>query len=256
MWQSIEEMFAGDLRLRLTASDVGIRAIEFEPFAPAGTAPKRRQPAADRGSAPVARLFRGPVAALRSSAGPGGHGISAARWLELTRIPYGETRSYQQMACAIGSPKAVRAVGAANGANPAAIVVPCHRVIGASGKLVGYGGGLPLKTPPPGPGARRVVRVRGGAGFNLPTPACGRVFSHHFQNQTLQIMRFRHGEQNRMILALRPALQHAQRAAGVERRCGHQFEQHSFADMVRGTSNSPECRREPAAASARRLISL
>ena len=66
-------------------------------------------------------------------------------WLELTRIPYGETRSYQQMACAIGSPKAVRAVGAANGANPVAIVVPCHRVIGASGKLVGYGGGLPLK---------------------------------------------------------------------------------------------------------------
>ena len=66
-------------------------------------------------------------------------------WLELTRIPYGETRSYQDLARAIGSPKAVRAVGAANGANPVAIVVPCHRVIGAGGKLVGYGGGLPLK---------------------------------------------------------------------------------------------------------------
>jgi len=66
-------------------------------------------------------------------------------WLELTRIPYGETRTYQEMASAIGAPKAVRAVGAANGANPVVIVVPCHRVIGANGKLTGYGGGLPLK---------------------------------------------------------------------------------------------------------------
>ena len=66
-------------------------------------------------------------------------------WGELERIPYGETRSYLQIAEAIGAPRAVRAVGAANGANPIPIVVPCHRVIGASGKLVGYGGGLPLK---------------------------------------------------------------------------------------------------------------
>jgi O-6-methylguanine DNA methyltransferase len=60
-------------------------------------------------------------------------------------IPYGETRSYLQIAVAIGSPRAVRAVGAANGANPVPIVVPCHRVIGANGKLVGYGGGLAMK---------------------------------------------------------------------------------------------------------------
>jgi methylated-DNA-[protein]-cysteine S-methyltransferase len=66
-------------------------------------------------------------------------------WEQLLTIPYGETRSYSQIANAIGAPSAVRAVGAANGANPVAIVVPCHRVIGASGKLVGYGGGLPLK---------------------------------------------------------------------------------------------------------------
>ena len=66
-------------------------------------------------------------------------------WRELERIPYGETRSYSQIAAAIGAPQAVRAVGAANGANPIPIVVPCHRVIGAGGKLVGYGGGLPLK---------------------------------------------------------------------------------------------------------------
>ncbi|MEO8596410.1 MAG: methylated-DNA--[protein]-cysteine S-methyltransferase [Candidatus Solibacter sp.] len=66
-------------------------------------------------------------------------------WHELERIPYGETRSYLQVAAKLGAEKAVRAVGAANGANPIPIVVPCHRVIGSGGKLVGYGGGLPLK---------------------------------------------------------------------------------------------------------------
>jgi len=66
-------------------------------------------------------------------------------WEELYRIPYGQTRSYAQIANAIGRPKAVRAVGAANGANPVAIIVPCHRVIGSNGTLTGYGGGLPMK---------------------------------------------------------------------------------------------------------------
>src|ERR1039458_4714647 len=66
-------------------------------------------------------------------------------WRELRNIPYGETRSYSFVATTIGAPKAVRAVGAANGRNPIPIVVPCHRVIGAGGSLVGYGGGLPLK---------------------------------------------------------------------------------------------------------------
>jgi methylated-DNA-[protein]-cysteine S-methyltransferase len=66
-------------------------------------------------------------------------------WNKLREIPYGETRSYAQIAKAIGKPKAVRAVGTANGSNPLAIVVPCHRVIGSSGKLTGYGGGLGLK---------------------------------------------------------------------------------------------------------------
>jgi len=66
-------------------------------------------------------------------------------WKELTRIPYGETRSYGEIARAIGRPAAVRAVGAANGANPVAIIVPCHRVIGSNGNLTGYGGGLHTK---------------------------------------------------------------------------------------------------------------
>ncbi|BDY06700.1 methylated-DNA--[protein]-cysteine S-methyltransferase [Ferrimonas sp. YFM] len=66
-------------------------------------------------------------------------------WQALTTIPSGETRSYGDIARQIGRPKAVRAVGAANGRNPVALVVPCHRVIGASGSLTGYAGGLAIK---------------------------------------------------------------------------------------------------------------
>lgn len=66
-------------------------------------------------------------------------------WRELRNIPYGETVSYQTVAERIGNPKAARAVGAANGRNPIPIFIPCHRVIGASGNLVGFGGGLELK---------------------------------------------------------------------------------------------------------------
>ena len=66
-------------------------------------------------------------------------------WNTLEKIPYGETRSYKDIAIAIGNPKAVRAVGMANNQNKIAIFTPCHRVIGADGKLVGYGGGLHIK---------------------------------------------------------------------------------------------------------------
>lgn len=66
-------------------------------------------------------------------------------WQALLTIPFGETRSYSQIAQQIGNPKAVRAVGAANGRNPISIVAPCHRVIGASGELTGFAGGLEAK---------------------------------------------------------------------------------------------------------------
>lgn len=66
-------------------------------------------------------------------------------WQALTEIPYGETRSYKEIAIAIGNEKASRAVGLANNKNPIGIVVPCHRVIGSNGKLVGYAGGLDMK---------------------------------------------------------------------------------------------------------------
>lgn len=68
-----------------------------------------------------------------------------AVWNELTKIPYGHTISYAELAVRIGKPSAVRAVGAANGANPIPVIVPCHRVIGANGSLTGYGGGIERK---------------------------------------------------------------------------------------------------------------
>ena len=76
---------------------------------------------------------------------PKGTDFQKCVWQALCDIPYGETRTYKQIAEAIGNPKAVRAVGMANNRNPITIIVPCHRVIGANGKLVGYGGGLEMK---------------------------------------------------------------------------------------------------------------
>ncbi|MDA8351682.1 MAG: methylated-DNA--[protein]-cysteine S-methyltransferase [Firmicutes bacterium] len=66
-------------------------------------------------------------------------------WQQLQMIPYGEVRSYKDVAQAMGAPKAVRAVGGANNRNPLSIIIPCHRVVGSNGSLVGYGGGLKIK---------------------------------------------------------------------------------------------------------------
>jgi methylated-DNA-[protein]-cysteine S-methyltransferase len=76
---------------------------------------------------------------------PRGTGFQQAVWRALTEIPFGETTSYGVIADRIGEPGKARAVGAANGANPIMLIIPCHRVIGADGRLTGFGGGLPLK---------------------------------------------------------------------------------------------------------------
>lgn len=76
---------------------------------------------------------------------PNGTEFQLRVWNELANIPFGEVISYGELAHRIGNPKASRAVGLANGQNPISIIVPCHRVIGANGKLTGYGGGLPRK---------------------------------------------------------------------------------------------------------------
>jgi O-6-methylguanine DNA methyltransferase len=76
---------------------------------------------------------------------PSGSPFQLSVWRALCAIPYGETASYGEIAAAVGQPGAARAVGGANNRNPIAIVIPCHRVIGANGTLTGYGGGLPRK---------------------------------------------------------------------------------------------------------------
>jgi len=92
------------------------------------------------------RYFAGDAEALTSVPWrTGGTAFQQTVWKALTTIPVGETWSYAQLAAAIGKPSAVRAVGLANGANPVPIVIPCHRVIGKSGALTGFGGGLERK---------------------------------------------------------------------------------------------------------------
>lgn len=97
-------------------------------------------------SAAFQRYFSGELTALDTiPVDPGGTPFQSSVWRALRSIPPGTTTSYGDLARRIGAAHAVRAVGAANGANPIPIVIPCHRVIGANGKLVGYGGGLERK---------------------------------------------------------------------------------------------------------------
>jgi methylated-DNA-[protein]-cysteine S-methyltransferase len=93
----------------------------------------------------LGEYFAGERTAFDLPLRPVGSGFELAVWDQLARIPYGETRSYGSVAAVLGEPGGAQAVGAANGRNPLAIVVPCHRVIGADGSLVGFGGGLPRK---------------------------------------------------------------------------------------------------------------
>ena len=93
----------------------------------------------------VERYFAGKLREFALPLAPEGTPFQKRVWAELCRIPYGTTISYAELAQRLGDPKAVRAVGTANGANPIAIVVPCHRVIGSDGTLTGYAGGLDKK---------------------------------------------------------------------------------------------------------------
>lgn len=93
----------------------------------------------------LGEYFAGKRKSFNVKLAPEGTEFQRAAWKALTKIPFGQTRSYGEQAAAIGNPKAVRAIGAANGRNPIAIVVPCHRVIGANGTLTGYAGGLDKK---------------------------------------------------------------------------------------------------------------
>ena len=93
----------------------------------------------------LGEYFAGKRERFELALAPAGTEFQRAVWKALLRIPYGKTWSYAELASRIGRPRAMRAVGVANGANPLPIVVPCHRVIGADGSLTGFGGGLPTK---------------------------------------------------------------------------------------------------------------
>lgn len=96
-------------------------------------------------TAQLAAYFAGDLTGFDLPLAPRGTPFQRAVWAALTRIPYGTTTTYATVARGIGRPTAIRAVGTANGRNPIAVIIPCHRVIGTDGTLHGYGGGLPRK---------------------------------------------------------------------------------------------------------------
>jgi len=135
-------------KLLLAADDAGLRAITFAD----GRTPAKPDPSWREDAEPLREAIRqlrawfgGELRDFDLPLAPEGPAFHQRVWRELLNIPYGETIAYGELARRIGSPRASRAVGRANGANPIPIVIPCHRVIGSNGKLTGYGGGLPRK---------------------------------------------------------------------------------------------------------------
>lgn len=141
--------------LLVTDGQGAVRALDFADYearmtrllarhAPGAILVEGRAPEPVRSA--VERYFGGDVRALDGlTVTTGGTVFQRTVWKALRAIPAGETRTYGQLAAAIGSPRAVRAAGLANGQNPIAVIVPCHRVIGANGTLTGYAGGLARK---------------------------------------------------------------------------------------------------------------
>jgi methylated-DNA-[protein]-cysteine S-methyltransferase len=135
----------GKCSLRVTAAAGGLEAVELNPTSPSLFPCDDHHPLVSEALRQLQAYFAGERSAFDIPLAPEGTEFQRTVWKALLEIPYGETCSYSDLARSIGNPAAVRAVGAANGRNPIGIIVPCHRVIGSSGKLVGYGGGLPMK---------------------------------------------------------------------------------------------------------------
>jgi methylated-DNA-[protein]-cysteine S-methyltransferase len=136
--------------LKLVASDDGLAAILWENDDPRRVrlnivAEDNGHPALLAAERQLKEYFAGRRKSFDLRLDFTGTAFQSKVWNALLEIPFGETRSYAQIARHIGLPKAVRAVGAANGKNPISIVAPCHRVIGANGKLTGFAGGLQTK---------------------------------------------------------------------------------------------------------------
>ncbi|MBY6195697.1 methylated-DNA--[protein]-cysteine S-methyltransferase [Vibrio hangzhouensis] len=136
----------GDVTIQ--ASDDGVLGLWFEQHT---TLPEElgqlspEHPILVRAQQQLAAYFAGKSRSFDLPLAAQGTAFQKQVWKALCEIPYGEVISYQELADRIGNPKAVRAVGAANGKNPISVVVPCHRVIGKSGKLTGYAGGVERK---------------------------------------------------------------------------------------------------------------
>lgn len=138
-------------KLKLVASDEGLVAVLWEKE----TNPRRvrleglvenaNHPMLKRAEAELNEYFAGERNTFTIPLDMRGTGFQKSVWDALRKIPFGETKTYGELAVQLGNPRATRAVGAANGRNPVAIVVPCHRVIGHSGKLTGFAGGLTAK---------------------------------------------------------------------------------------------------------------
>ncbi len=132
--------------LTLVSNGVALTHCAFEnPRYPVADAPRGDDVVIADARRQLDAYFAGKLRAFDLPLAPHGTEFQKRVWAALLKIPYGATRSYAQQAAAIGAPKAVRAVGLANGRNPLAIVIPCHRVIGANGSLTGYGGGMARK---------------------------------------------------------------------------------------------------------------
>jgi methylated-DNA-[protein]-cysteine S-methyltransferase len=137
-------------KLKLVATDDGLAGILWAKERPNRVrlhveAEDRTHPVLVDTERQLAEYFAGQRTTFTLRLDPVGTPFQRKVWDALLTIPFGETRSYREIAAQIGSPRAVRAVGAANGRNPLSIVAPCHRVIGATGKLTGFAGGLEVK---------------------------------------------------------------------------------------------------------------
>ncbi len=138
-------------RLRLVATDQGLSHLLFDQQvgedmdSDGDPAEADDHPVLAAATTQLAEYFAGRRQEFDIPLDLTGTEFQRAAWSALANVPFGETRSYRQQAEAIGRPKAVRAIGAANGQNPVPIVLPCHRIVGSDGSLTGYGGGLPIK---------------------------------------------------------------------------------------------------------------
>ena len=129
----------------LVANDEGLSRLHFAPFDPPAGAPTPHAPLLRRAVGQLTEYFAGERTEFDLPLAPPASAFQRRVWDELARIPYGTTTTYGEVALRLGDPKCVRAVGLANGRNPIGIVVPCHRVVGADGKLRGYAGGIERK---------------------------------------------------------------------------------------------------------------